>query len=241
MIVTSDSGLTVDYFAYNASGSVWNGSAYVAWADGDFATYRIAATEVGTSGRYSGTLPSDAVTFELRERGVTAALSFPRVVGETVTLAAIEAKTGLITEDTVYVVPVVTSTGGIATAPNTTDGNVKTIVRGDDYTPVSRLIRHAIPALTDAGAVGACTTKFAAWNAQLGLGWEATGTVEDIGGGLWQLKTGWASAATLPCKPNVRYEYTHTLFDSLGRVRTQRNGSTLLIDGYAVPRFTPPS
>jgi hypothetical protein len=123
VIVTSDSGLTADYFAYNASGSVWNGSAYVAWADGDFATYRIAATEVGTSGRYSGTLPSDAVTFELRERGVTAALSFPRVVGETATLAAIEAKTGLIGT-------------GAATLfqPVLTDGTIRTLlVIGDDY------------------------------------------------------------------------------------------------------------
>jgi hypothetical protein len=115
IVVVSDAGLTVDFFAYNSSGQVWNGSAYVALTD-DISLYRITATEqpaANTFGRYSGTLPSDAVTFELRERGATAALSFPRVVGETATLAAIEAKTGLITNGSVRTWPVVSAFGSI--------------------------------------------------------------------------------------------------------------------------------
>lgn len=76
MIGYGDSGTTHDFFAYNSAGSVWNGAAYVTWADGDYDDYRITATEVGTSGRFTGTAPTGAVRYELRERAATLALSF---------------------------------------------------------------------------------------------------------------------------------------------------------------------
>lgn len=76
MIGYGESGTTHDFFAYNSAGSVWNGAAYVTWADGDYDDYRITATEVGTSGRFTGTAPAGAVRYELRERGATLALSY---------------------------------------------------------------------------------------------------------------------------------------------------------------------
>ena len=69
------SGVNHDVFAYNASGAVWNGSAYVAWVDGNYATYRIAATEKGASSRFEATLPAGAARWELRKRAGTLAAS----------------------------------------------------------------------------------------------------------------------------------------------------------------------
>jgi hypothetical protein len=70
-----DSATTHDFFFYDTAGDVWDGAAFVAWADGDFADYRVAATQQGTSSRFEGTAPTNAVSFELRERGATLALS----------------------------------------------------------------------------------------------------------------------------------------------------------------------
>lgn len=95
MIGYGQSGTTHDFFAYNSSGSVWNGAAYVTWSDGDYATYRITAIEVGTTGRFTGTAPASAVTYELRERGATLALSYVSWTDST-TLDTIQAKTDLI-------------------------------------------------------------------------------------------------------------------------------------------------
>lgn len=76
MIGYGTSGTTHDFFCYNAAGQVWNGSAFVTWADGDYASYRVTATEVGTTGRFTGTAPSGTETYELRERGASVAASY---------------------------------------------------------------------------------------------------------------------------------------------------------------------
>lgn len=76
MIGYGTSGTTHDFFCYNAAGQVWNGSTFVTWADGDYASYRVTATEVGTTGRFTGTAPSGTETYELRERGASLALSY---------------------------------------------------------------------------------------------------------------------------------------------------------------------
>lgn len=76
MIGYGTSGTTHDFYCYNAAGQVWNGSAFVTWADGDYASYRVTATEVGTTGRFTGTAPSGTETYELRERGASLALSY---------------------------------------------------------------------------------------------------------------------------------------------------------------------
>ena len=76
MIGYGDSSTTHDFFAYNASGQVWNGSAFATWSDGSYASYRITATQTGTSGRFIGTAPTGTTHYELRVRGATLALSY---------------------------------------------------------------------------------------------------------------------------------------------------------------------
>ncbi len=68
-----ESGVTHDVFAYAADGTVWNGSSFVAWVNGSFATYRVTATEQGTSGRFYATLPANTYQWELRVRAGTLA------------------------------------------------------------------------------------------------------------------------------------------------------------------------
>lgn len=72
------SGTTHDFFCYNASNAVWNGTAFETWSAGSYTTYRVAATELSGSGAFSGTLPTNAVSYELRERGASLALSYIR-------------------------------------------------------------------------------------------------------------------------------------------------------------------
>lgn len=67
------SGSTHDFFAYDASGNVWNGAAFVTFSAGSYTTYRVTATETSTTGRFTGTLPTDAVAYELRLRSGTLA------------------------------------------------------------------------------------------------------------------------------------------------------------------------
>lgn len=67
------SGSTLDFFCYDVSGNVYNGSAFVAFVDGDYASYRVAATEIGTSGRYKASQPTGTVYYELRIRSGTLA------------------------------------------------------------------------------------------------------------------------------------------------------------------------
>lgn len=76
MLAISTSGIDHDFFCYDASQKVWNGSAFVDWADGDYGTYRVAATEIGSTGRFIATEPSGTVSYELRERGDSLAISF---------------------------------------------------------------------------------------------------------------------------------------------------------------------
>lgn len=53
------SGKVVYFLLRNATGSVWNGSAFVAYATVDYTNYDIAATEQGTaSGYYTADMPS---------------------------------------------------------------------------------------------------------------------------------------------------------------------------------------
>lgn len=63
------SGSAYDFYAFDAAGLVYNGSAWVAWDDADFADYRIPAAESGTSGRFAATLPDDTARYALRFRG----------------------------------------------------------------------------------------------------------------------------------------------------------------------------
>jgi hypothetical protein len=77
MIGYGDPTVLYDFFAYNAAGQVWNGSSFVAWADGNYTTYRIAASQVGTSGKFVATAPSGMAHYEMRERAVTLAASYP--------------------------------------------------------------------------------------------------------------------------------------------------------------------
>jgi len=71
MLGIGASGTTHDFFCYNAVGQVWNGTAFVNWADADFADYRVTATAVGASGRFAGTAPAGTFSYELRVRGAT--------------------------------------------------------------------------------------------------------------------------------------------------------------------------
>ncbi len=72
----STSGDTHDFFCYDAAGSVWNGLAFVVWNDVNFVAYRVATTEVGTSGRFTGTEPVGTVRYELRVQAATLAASY---------------------------------------------------------------------------------------------------------------------------------------------------------------------
>lgn len=75
-------GSTVDLFAYDADGDLWNGSAYVTppLSAADPMAYRVAVTEKG-DGRAYATLPADAATYELRERAATYGTSYVVWVG----------------------------------------------------------------------------------------------------------------------------------------------------------------
>jgi len=69
-------GITHDFFCYDSTGKVWNGSAFVTWADVDYATYRVTATERGTSGTFTGTAPAGTSQWEMRVRAGTLAASY---------------------------------------------------------------------------------------------------------------------------------------------------------------------
>lgn len=96
MIGYGTSGTSHDFFVFNAAGSVWNGSAFVTWADGDYQDYRVAATETGTSGRFTASDVSGAYYYDMRERAATLALSYVAWNSEAVSLKQIAAKTDVI-------------------------------------------------------------------------------------------------------------------------------------------------
>lgn len=76
-----DSSISHDFFAYDTTNKVWNGSAFVSKVAASYATYRIAATrisDVNTAGvpeGFSATAPVGTVRWELRERGASLELS----------------------------------------------------------------------------------------------------------------------------------------------------------------------
>lgn len=76
MIGYGATGVTHDFFCYNSSGQVWNGSAFANWSAGSFASYRVTATELSGSGRFTGTAPTGTVSWELRVRAATLAGSY---------------------------------------------------------------------------------------------------------------------------------------------------------------------
>lgn len=76
MIGYGATGVTHDFFCYNSSGQVWNGSAFATWSAGSFTSYRVTATELSGSGRFTGTAPSGTVSWELRVRAATLAGSY---------------------------------------------------------------------------------------------------------------------------------------------------------------------
>lgn len=59
--VVGTSGLTVKAVLWDASGRVWNGSAYETFLSANWATYLNATTEFGTVGVYGGSVPSGAL------------------------------------------------------------------------------------------------------------------------------------------------------------------------------------
>jgi len=131
-----------------------------------------------------------------------------------------------------------TGTGYTGTAPESEEGPIPKLVRGDDYSSASTQITTLVADPGDLGSLGSCSAIFAGYNNQHKTGWKVTGgTVEDAGDGLLRLRSSLLSADTIPCKPGCKYEWTHTLVDASGEIRTQKNGVTKLIDGYAVDRY----
>lgn len=129
-----NSGDSLDFYAWDASGNIHNGSAWVEWSDVDFESYRIAAVEQGTSGRYEAELPAGTVAYDLRFRGAALADSYlvwadaaqhGLTAGQAANIALIDdvkVKTDLISADGV----------AINADPNQPDG-VRSIIRGDGY------------------------------------------------------------------------------------------------------------
>lgn len=76
MIGYGTSGRSHDFFVFNLSGSVWDGAEFVTWLDANYASYRISATETGSSGRFTANDISGASYYDMRERGATLSLSY---------------------------------------------------------------------------------------------------------------------------------------------------------------------
>jgi len=131
-----------------------------------------------------------------------------------------------------------TGTGYTGTAPESRRTHIPEIVRGDDYTSSSTQIETIISDPGDLGTLASCSAVFAGYSKKHKTGWKVTGgTVVDLGGGLLKLISNMPGSATVGCKPDCEYEWTHTLVDASGEVRTQKSGVTRLIDGYTVDRF----
>lgn len=124
------------------------------------------------------------------------------------------------------------------TAPESEKSHFPEVVRGDDYPAASTPFLSLVADPGDLGSLASCSAIFAAYNADNETGWRVTnGTVENAGGGLLRLRSSLPSSATIPCKPDCSYKWTHTLIDASGQIRTQKSGVTRLVDGYAVDRF----
>lgn len=124
------------------------------------------------------------------------------------------------------------------TAPECKKGILPFLIRGDDYVSESTYIETIITAPSDAGTAAECSAVFAGYNPDFQTGWKVTGgSVVNLGGGLWKLRSSLPGTATLACKPGRGYLWTHTLLDASGEIRTQKDGVTTLIDGFAVDRY----
>lgn len=192
-------------------------------------------TEIGTSGRYAFTLTqAETAGHELAFVPLSAAsgvqvVGLPSDVIYTTREAEIKAKTDII------------GTGVMAfvSSPINSAGEIEVIVRGMDYTPSEEQFKTTITAPADAGSVGSCSATFGLYHPVLGVGFTKTGgTVEDLGGGQWQLQSGFDSADTLSLPPANNYEWTHTLVDANGKIRLKSYGTTKVIDHYAVARYS---
>jgi len=163
------------FFAYNADGDVWNGSAFVTWDDGDYEDYKIAAEEVGSSTRYEAEDPPGTLTYELRREGTT--LDDCIVVWTGETLLSITSKTDLIGTGT-----------AITSAPVSADGDLDELIIGDDYLAAnSRALEWTFSAIV--GFTTSATGKFGIKNANDGaeVYTNTSGVVTDIGGGNWKV------------------------------------------------------
>lgn len=95
------SGNLYDANYFNASNQVWSGSAFVAWVDANYASYRTPMPETGTSGRFPlPTPPAGTTSWEMRLRGATLADSYVVWEGQTTDsiVTAIKADAALGTE-----------------------------------------------------------------------------------------------------------------------------------------------
>jgi len=75
MVGHGSTGGTYDFFCYNASNQVWNGSAFVAWNAVDFASYRVTASETHDE-RFVASAPDGTTSYELRARSAALATSY---------------------------------------------------------------------------------------------------------------------------------------------------------------------
>lgn len=126
------SGSPYDFVAYNADGLVWDGSAWVAWADVDFEDYRILAAEVGESGRFIATLPDDTARYAMRASGADLAGSYlvwEEVVGESGGLTPEQAQW---LEETHAKAMLIGTGGAFVDSPIDGDSNI-TVRRSRDY------------------------------------------------------------------------------------------------------------
>jgi hypothetical protein len=57
-LFTAGSGLTLNVYLVDTSGQWWNGSAFEAFAGGNFSNYDVPSTEFGTTGVYQYTIPA---------------------------------------------------------------------------------------------------------------------------------------------------------------------------------------
>lgn len=228
MTARGASGTSHDFFFYNAAGEVWNTTAFVTWADVDYATYRVAATETGMSGRYPvPTPPSGTTEYELRVRGASLALSYTAWEGnikletDAATAAtqatAIKAKTDLIGTGTAFSGP-----------PVTESGQLTRIIIGDDYNAANgRAFSWTFDAITGF-TVGSCTAKFGLKHATNPTAYSAlvtAATVTDLGSGRWSVsfdvdKTDTASL------PQAHYEWSVEIVHATDEVTVAKSEDT---------------
>lgn len=210
------SGVNHDFNFYNDSGAVWNGSAYVSWADGSYASYRIAATELGSSGRYPiPTPPAGAADYELRVRGGSLAASY--VVWEDVIGGVTELSTETIDE----LAAAIADAGGVVNySPVSVGGQISVpLVIGDDYLiALGNALEWNVVALPGV-AFGDAECSFGIKNST-GAGFVVDGVVASVDADTWKLrfeipKAEWTGLA------KGDYEWSAEVRDSSGNEVTR--------------------